>query len=242
MNCLTVNTVHTYSYLRKYFQKLIKASMGKFWMRKYLSTDALTFAIGLFLVIELAVIIFERIRHSAAVSHGVFHAFEEDIMEMTYSISELYRIQYGVLYEKLPKCQSDVKYAVILLTEAQNIEYRENMRLMWRDFELVVDVATKNGTKVVPPTHQIFFLVHSLQDQSNEVLRSVINESIIHRDIFFVENVHNISSLANENLLLLSCYKGAPVCTCILQESIAYHCQYGYRIATCEKWCLPIRP
>ena len=205
----------------KVLVKFYKLTMGSFGLRKYLTGGILAFVFGVCLVTQLAVTIFEHMRRSSAVNIGVLKAFEEDIVAMTFSVPELYSIKYGMQDKNAVECHSNVKYVVIILTSAENTEFRDNMRRMWSDFELVIDVATKNSSKMVPPKHQIFFLVHSLEYQSNDILRNVINESIFHRDIFYIQNGYNynVSSMAaNDSYDFSSAIRGLIFANTLCKE------------------------
>ena len=192
--------------------------MGSFGMKKYLTGGILAFIFGVFLVTQLAVTIVEHIRHSSAVTNGVLNALKQDMDDMTFSVHKLLSIKYGTMEEGAVKCRSDVKYPVIILTQASSTEFRDNMRKMWRNFELIIDVETKNSSKMEHPRHQMFFLVHSLQYETKEVLRKVINESIVHQDIFYVENIYNISSLENETYDFSSTVRGLLFANAICKE------------------------
>ena len=200
-------------------RKLRKTTMRSFGMKKYLTGGILAFIFGVFLVMQLAVTIVERMRHSSAVNSGVLNALKHDMDDMTFSVPELLSIRYGTMEEGTAKCRSDVKYPVIILTQASSIEFRDNMRKMWRNFELVIDVETKNSSKTEHPRHQMFFLVHSLQYKSKEVLRNVVNESSVHQDIFYVEHFYNFSSLANETYNFSSTVRGLMFANAICEEA-----------------------
>ena len=191
--------------------------MGSFGLKKYLTGGILIFVFGVILVTQLAVSIFEHVRRSGAVNQGILKALEGDIVRMTFSVQELYSIKYGISDQDV-KCHPHAKYAVIILTEAHSDEFRDNMRRMWRDFEPIIDVTTKNSSKVVPPIHQMFFLVHSLEYQSNDILRNVINESVFYQDIFYVDNGHNVSSMANDSYDFSSTIRGLLFANSVCKE------------------------
>ena len=203
----------------KVLQKLRRATMGSFQMRKYLTGGILAFVFGVILVTQLAVTIVEHMRHSGAATSGVLSALKQDLDDMTFSVYELLSIRYERMEEKTVKCRSGVKYPVIILTHARSVEFRDNMRKMWSNFELIIDVTTKNSSKVVHPKHQMFFLVHSLQYETNDILRNVINESIVYQDIFYVENIYNMSSLANETYDFSSAVRGLMFANAICKEA-----------------------
>ena len=202
----------------KVLRKVYRNTMGSFGVRKYLTGGTLAFIFGVLFVAQLTVTIFEHVQHSSSVKSGVYRAFKQEIADMTFSVSDLYSIRYGMLDEDRVKCESDIKYAVIILTEAGSIDFRDNMRKMWRNFEPIIDLSTKNSSKILNPRHQMFFLVHSLQYESNEVLRNVVNESIFQQDIFYVENVYNISSLANETYDFSSAIRGLMFANAICKD------------------------
>ena len=178
----------------------------------------MAFVFGVFLVTQLAVTIVEHMRHNGATTSGILSALKHDLDDMTFSVYELLSIRYGRMEEQTVKCRSDVKYPVIIFTQASSVEFRDNMRKMWSNFELIIDVKTKNSSKIVHPTHQMFFLVNSLQYETNEVLRNVINESIVYQDIFYVENIYNISSLANETYDFSSAMRGLMFANAICKD------------------------
>ncbi len=71
-------------------------------IRRHLTVTLIAFMWVVFLLTEFSLVLFEHVRQGGAVHRGVDDAFAEDVVNLTYSVADLYRL--GLVWTYSPFC------------------------------------------------------------------------------------------------------------------------------------------